>query len=68
MAKIYMPPGESSNEKRQEINEVKVTNMTKLQQRKSHKKQRSKAAATNSVEELLSNSLVPNIVMQYNLR
>ena len=68
MAKIYMPPGESSNEIKQEINEVKVTNMTKLQQRKSHKKQRSKAATTNSVEELLSNSLVPNIVMQYNLR
>ena len=48
--------------------EVEDGALTKLQKRKSLKKKASRATLASNIEAVISNQLVPNILMQFNIR
>lgn len=52
----------------EQSSEMEEGGMTKLQKRKSLKKKASRATLVGSIEAVISNQLVPSILMQFNIR
>lgn len=69
VGKNYLTPAEDVENSMLAVDDTeKIQSQTKLQRRKSEKQQKNAIANNHPVEQLLSSFLVPNIVMQYNLR